>query len=292
MSETQNIQWFPGHMQKTRKKIKQSLTLVDAVAEIVDARIPVSSRNPDLAGIIENKPRLIILNKSDMADKAATEEWIREYKRQGIIAVPFDAKNSRGMNEFIKAVKTLLAKKLETYAEKGMVGRTLKVMVVGIPNVGKSSFINRMAKQNKAKVENRPGVTRDNQWVKIDNNIELLDTAGVLWPKFEDKTVAERLAFTGAVKDQILDIEKLAFQLVEYLKNHYPERLVERYKIDVSGDDIYELMLRIGKKRGMLISGGEIDTERTANMLIDEYRSGKLGLITIEHASDGGNLDA
>lgn len=286
MGETQNIQWFPGHMQKTRKKIKQSLTLVDAVAEIVDARIPVSSRNPDLAGIIENKPRIIILNKSDMADKTATDEWIIEYKKQGIIAVAFDAKSGKGINEFVKAVKTLLSDKLDSYAAKGMVGRTLKVMVVGIPNVGKSSFINRMANRVKTKVENRPGVTRDNKWVRIDNNIELLDTAGVLWPKFEDKVVAERLAFTGAVKDQILDTEKLAYQLVEYLKNHYPERLVERYKIDVSGDDIYELMLRIGKKRGMLISGGEIDTERTSNMLIDEYRSGKLGLITVEHATD------
>lgn len=288
MSETQNIQWFPGHMQKTRKKIKQSLTLVDAVAEIVDARIPVSSRNPDLAGIIENKPRLIILNKSDMADKNATDEWIKEYKRQGIIAIPFDAKSGKGMNEFVRAVKTLLADKLEAYANKGMVGRTLKVMVVGIPNVGKSSFINRMANRVKAKVENRPGVTRDNQWVRVDNNIELLDTAGVLWPKFEDKDVAERLAFTGAVKDQILDTEKLAFQLVDYMKNHYPERIKERYKIAELCDDTYELMLLIGRKRGMLISGGEIDTERTANMLIDEYRSGKLGLITIEHASDRG----
>ena len=216
MSDTQqSIQWFPGHMAKTRRKIKEILPLIDAVAEVVDARIPMSSRNPELKSLIGDKPHIILLNKCDMADKAVTDGWIKYYKSQSIAAIPIDCKSGKGLNAFKDTVKTVLADRLETYAKKGMVGKPLRVMVVGIPNVGKSSFINRIAGNTKAKVENRPGVTRGNQWFTIDKQLELLDTPGVLWPKFEDQTVGERLAFTGAVKDRILDTELLVMRLLE-----------------------------------------------------------------------------
>ena len=224
MSDTQqSIQWFPGHMAKTRRKIKEILPLIDAVAEVVDARIPMSSRNPELKSLIGDKPHIILLNKCDMADKAVTDGWIKYYKSQSIAAIPIDCKSGKGLNAFKDTVKTVLADRLETYAKKGMVGKPLRVMVVGIPNVGKSSFINRIAGNTKAKVENRPGVTRGNQWFTIDKQLELLDTPGVLWPKFEDQTVGERLAFTGAVKDRILDTELLAMRLLENLSADYRE---------------------------------------------------------------------
>ena len=282
MSEIQNIQWFPGHMAKTRRKIKEILPLIDAVAEVVDARIPISSRNPELKGLIGEKPLIILLNKCDMADEKATEEWIKYYKAEGITAIALDCKTGKGINLFKGTVKTALADRLKYYAEKGMVGKPLRVMVVGIPNVGKSSFINRIAGNNKAKAENRPGVTRGNQWFTIDKQLELLDTPGVLWPKFEDKTVGEHLAFTGAVKDNILDTELLAMRLLELLKNTAPEKLAARYgELDLSGDG-YDLLCEVGKKRGMLIRGGETDTERAANMLLEEYRACKIGRITLE----------
>ncbi|MGN0492489.1 MAG: ribosome biogenesis GTPase YlqF [Acutalibacteraceae bacterium] len=282
MSDTQNIQWFPGHMAKTRRKIKEILPLIDAVAEVVDARIPVSSRNPELKSLIGEKPLIILLNKCDMADEKATEEWIKYYKAQGITAIALDCKTGKGINQFKGTVKTALADRLNYYAEKGMVGKPLRVMVVGIPNVGKSSFINRIAGNNKAKAENRPGVTRGNQWFTIDKQLELLDTPGVLWPKFEDKTVGEHLAFTGAVKDNILDTELLAVRLLELLKNTAPEKLTARYgELDLEQDG-YDLLCDIGKKRGMLIRGGETDTERAANMLLEEYRACKIGRITLE----------
>lgn len=282
MSETQNIQWFPGHMAKTRRKIKEILPLIDAVAEVVDARIPVSSRNPELKSLIGEKPLIILLNKCDMADEKATEEWIKYYKAEGITAIALDCKTGKGINLFKGTVKTALADRLKYYAEKGMVGKPLRVMVVGIPNVGKSSFINRIAGNNKAKAENRPGVTRGNQWFTIDKQLELLDTPGVLWPKFEDKTVGEHLAFTGAVKDNIIDTELLAMRLLELLKNTAPEKLTARYgELDLSGDG-YDLLCEVGKKRGMLIRGGETDTERAANMLLEEYRACKIGRITLE----------
>lgn len=287
MSEMQNIQWFPGHMKKTERQIKESLSLVDAVAEIVDARIPVSSRNPELAGIVADKPRLILLNKCDIADKKATDKWIEKYAKEGIPAIPVDCRSGRGTENFIKTVKTLLAKKLESYDKKGMVGKPLRVMVVGIPNVGKSSFINRMSKMVKAKVADRPGVTRGNQWFRIDERLELLDTPGVLWPKFDDQKVGERLAFTGAVKDGILDVELLAVRLIECMLNDYPDRLNERYSVNVSDtQDAYDLLCLIGKKRGMLVRGGEVDSERAAIMLLDEYRGGKLGNLTLEMPED------
>ena len=282
IDNTQSIQWFPGHMTKARRKIKEVLPLIDAVAEVVDARIPLSSRNPELKDIIGDKPHIILLNKCDMADKAVTEEWIRYYKTQNITAIALDCKTGKGLNAFKDTVKTALADKLEAYRQKGMVGKPLIVMVVGIPNVGKSSFINKIAGNTKAKVENRPGVTRGNQWFTIDKQLELLDTPGVLWPKFEDKTVGEHLAFTGAVKDRVLDTELLAMRLLEILAENYRDLLTKRYG-DIDFDcDSYELLCRIGKKRGMVIRGGETDTERAANMLLEEYRNCKIGFITLE----------
>ncbi len=278
----QSIQWFPGHMAKTRRKIKEILPLIDAVAEVVDARIPGSSRNPEIGELIEGKPHIILLNKCDMADKSVTDKWIEYYKSQGITAIAVDCKSGKGLQNFKSTVKTVLADKLESYAKKGMVGKPLRVMVVGIPNVGKSSFINKIAGGGKAKVENRPGVTRGNQWFSIDKQLELLDTPGVLWPKFEDKTVGERLAFTGAVKDRVLDVELLAMRLLEVLSENYPELLTARYgELDFSLNS-YDLLSLIGKKRGMVIRGGETDTERAANMLLEEYRNCKIGLISLE----------
>ncbi len=286
MSEMQNIQWFPGHMTKTKRKIAEILPIIDAVAEIVDARIPISSRNPDLMGLIKDKPLLILLNKCDMADPVETAKWISFYKKNGIPAIPVDCKTGKGVSEFKDKVKELLAHKLESYKAKGMVGKPLRVMVVGIPNVGKSTFINRMAGASRLKAENRPGVTRGNQWVTIDKQLELLDTPGVLWPKFEDKTVGEHLAFTGAVKDAVLDIELLAMRLLENLSENYRELLTNRFgELDFSLDS-YDLLSLVGKKRGMVIRGGETDTERAANMLLEEYRNCKIGKITLERIND------
>ena len=285
MSEMQNIQWFPGHMTKTKRQIQASLKLVDAVAEIIDARIPISSRNPDLARIIQNKPRIILMNKCDMANQTATKMWIDYFKNQGITAIAVDCKSGRGLNQCAPSVNKVMSSKIERLKEKGMVNPTIRIMIVGIPNVGKSSFINKMVKKNRAKVEDRPGVTRGNQWYTIAKNLEMLDTPGVLWPKFDDKTVGEHLAFTGAVKDQILDIELLAVRLLDFIKKLAPADFLTRFKLDntiIQSLDSYELLRVIGKKRGMLITGGQIDTERAAIMLLDEFRSAKLGRITVE----------
>lgn len=285
MSEMQTIQWFPGHMTKTKRQIQSSLKLVDAVAEIIDARIPVSSRNPDLAKLVQNKPRVILLNKCDMANQTATKMWIDYFKKQNLVAIPVDCKSGRGLDKFAPAVNTVMSHKIARLKEKGMVNPTIRIMIVGIPNVGKSSFINKMVKKNRAKVEDRPGVTRGNQWYTIAKNLEMLDTPGVLWPKFDDKTVGEHLAFTGAVKDQILDIELLAVRLLDFIKELKPDDFITRFKLeneDIKNIDSYELLKMIGKKRGMLVSGGEIDTERAAIMLLDEFRSAKLGRITVE----------
>lgn len=281
----QTIQWFPGHMTKTKRQIQSSLKLVDAVAEIIDARIPVSSRNPDLAKLVQNKPRVILLNKCDMANQTATKMWIDYFKKQNLVAIPVDCKSGRGLDKFAPAVNTVMSHKIARLKEKGMVNPTIRIMIVGIPNVGKSSFINKMVKKNRAKVEDRPGVTRGNQWYTIAKNLEMLDTPGVLWPKFDDKTVGEHLAFTGAVKDQILDIELLAVRLLDFIKELKPADFITRFKLeneDIENIDSYELLKMIGKKRGMLVSGGEIDTERAAIILLDEFRSAKLGRITVE----------
>ena len=279
----QVIQWFPGHMAKTRRKITESLSMVDAVVEIVDARIPVSSRNPELAGIIVNKPLLVLLNKCDVADPVATAKWVKWFEKQGIKALAVDCRSGKGINIVVPTVKELLKEKIEQNIAKGMVGKPLRVMVAGIPNVGKSSFINRLAKGNRAKVEDRPGVTRGNQWFSVEKGLELLDTPGVLWPKFEDPAVGLKLAFTGAVKDAVLDIETLAVEFLKATAKEYKGLLDARYKTDIDIEaEPYDVLCAIGKKRGMVIRGGEIDTERAAVMLMDEYRAGTIGKMTLE----------
>lgn len=277
------VQWFPGHMARTRRQIKESLPLVDAVVEIVDARVPVSSRNPELPELIGQKPLMVILNKCDLADENATHRRISELGKQGVTAIAVDCRSGKGLNAFAPTVRRMLADKIETNAQKGMAGKPLRLMVVGIPNTGKSSFINRMAGKNKAKVADKPGVTRQNQWFGIGNGIELLDTPGVLWPKFDDPDVGLRLAFIGSVKDTILDIELIAARFLTIMNENYPERIKERYKLDFSPEsEEFERLELLARKRGMLISGGEPDTERAAVMLLDEYRAGKLGRITLD----------
>lgn len=286
-SQKQVVQWFPGHMAKTRRLIKESLRLVDGVLEVIDARIPYSSSNPELAELISGKPRIVLLNKCDLADKTVTKNWIEYYKKIGVAAIPVDCRSGKGLNAFPGTVKTVLADKIKSNEEKGMAGNPLRLMVVGIPNTGKSSFINRMAGAAKAKVADKAGVTRHNQWFAIGNGIELLDTPGVLWPKFDDPKVGDRLAFIGSVKDEILDCELLAVRLLEVMQERYPERLSERYKIsDFSDLQAWEVLELIGKKRGNIMRGGEIDTERTSVMLLDEYRGGKLGVISLEAPED------
>ena len=280
--DIRNIQWFPGHMTRTRRKIQESLKLVDAAVEIVDARIPMSSRNPEMDSLTAGKPRLIILNKADLADEVATKGWMAYFRSQGIATLAVDCKSGRGCNQFHNALRELLSDLVEKWESKGA-HRAIRAMIVGIPNVGKSSFINRMNKGGKAKVEDRPGVTRQNQWFVIEGGTQLLDTPGVLWPKFDDQTVAMRLAFTGAIKDAVLDIEEMACELLGVLRAGYPDTLIERYKVsEPLNEDNWELLQEIGRKRGMLIAGGEINTERAAIMLLDEYRGGKLGRITLE----------
>lgn len=289
MSDIQNVQWFPGHMAKTRRQIEKSLKLVDIVAEIIDARIPVSSRNPVLKNIIGSKAKLILMNKCDMADPKETEKWVNTYKSNGVTALPVDCKTGKGLNALLPAAKSVLSEQIAAWNRKGMVGRPVRIMVVGIPNVGKSSLINRMCKGGgigKADVQDRPGVTRENKWFTIGKGFELLDTPGVLWPKFEDKIVGERLAFTGAVKDEVVDIEGLACRFLEEIAPIYPKAVDNRYGVeiqDIQNMPGHEILEIIGKKRGMLVSGGGINTERAAIAVIDEFRSGKLGRITLEH---------
>ena len=285
MSSNQNIQWFPGHMTKTKRMIEASLKLVDAVVEIKDARIPVSSTNPDIDSLVGSKPRLILLNKCDMADPAATAKWIDYYSKKGIRALAIDCRSGKGLSSVVPECRKLLKSYIEKKQARGIKNPSIRVMIVGIPNVGKSSFINKVVKQNRAKVEDRPGVTRGNQWFTLDRGFELLDTPGVLWPKFEDQLVGERLAFTGAVKDQILDTELLAVRLLDLLKDIKPQKFMERFSLDadtVADIDSYELLELIGRKRGMLISGGEVNTERASAMLLDEFRDARLGRITLE----------
>ncbi len=280
MSDVGNIQWFPGHMTKTRRLIEADLKMVDAVVEITDARIPESSRNPILDELVRDKPRIMIMNKCDYADDAATARWKQFYEKQGITVITCDCRSGKGINKFLPAVKNLLSDLMERRKKRGMIGKALRLMVVGIPNVGKSSFINRMAKTKKTKVGDRPGVTRGKQWVAIDKDVELLDMPGILWPKFDDQTAAQRLAFTGAIKDDVMDTEALARALGELLLQDYPDLIKSRYKIAGEGDVLTE----IARARGMLVSGGEPDTERAAAALLDEYRGGRIGRITIEQA--------
>jgi len=281
---TQNIQWFPGHMTKTKRQIERDLRLVDAVAEILDARIPVSSRNPDIAALTADKPRLILLNKCDMADVNATKRWVDALTTENTRAIPVDCKSGKGVDRFVPALSELLSARIAAYRAKGMLNPTVRVMIVGIPNVGKSTLINRLAGRNKANSADRPGVTRGNQWFTVAKGFELLDTPGVLWPKFDDQTVGERLAFTGAIKDNIMDMELLAIRLLDLLKELKTPQFIERYAL--TDDDLtlpsYELLSVIAAHRGMLISGGEPDTERASAAILDEFRAAKLGRITLE----------
>lgn len=277
-----NIQWYPGHMTKTRRQIEADLKQVDAVCEIVDARIPVSSRNPDIDSICGNKPRIIVLNRMDLADPAATKKWSQYFRNKGMAVLTTDCKSKRGISDFTPAARQACAEKLQRDAAKGM-NRPLRVMVVGIPNVGKSTLINQISGRKGAKAENRPGVTRGKQWVTVDSGLQLLDTPGILWPKFEDPEVGIMLAFTGAVKEGVIDIEELACRLMELLNQYYPQTLLERYKVEASqGTPGYELLEMAGRKRGFLLARGEIHTERMAKVLLDEFRSGKLGKFTLE----------
>ena len=281
--DTMNIQWYPGHMTKTRRMIEADVKLVDAVCEILDARIPIASRNPDIDAICGAKPRIIILNRIDMADPGMTKKWAEYFKSRGFAVVQTDCKTKKGISSFLPAVRQLLSDKLAWYAEKGQVGRPLKLMVVGIPNVGKSTFINQVSGRKGAKAENRPGVTRGKQWITVDQGLLLLDTPGILWPKFEDPAVGMRLAYTGAVKEDVIDTETLACHFIELLAKYYPQTLLERYKLEAPEDaDGYELLQLAGRKRGYLVSGGEVSTERMAKALMDDYRSGKLGRLTLE----------
>jgi len=285
-SDNMNIQWYPGHMTKTRRQMEADLKQVDAVCEIVDARIPISSRNPDIDSICGNKPRIIILNRMDLADPAATKRWAEYFKKRGIAAVATDCKSRKGIADFQPAVRSVLKEKIERNAAKGM-NKALRIMIVGIPNVGKSTLINQISGRKGAKAENRPGVTRGKQWVTVDNSLLLLDTPGILWPKFEDPQVGMMLAYTGAVKEGVIDIEELACRLMQLLHKRYPQALKDRYGIEAEPDTAgYELLELAARKRGYLVSGGEINSERMAKVLLDEYRSGKLGKFTLEEPED------
>ncbi len=283
---TDVIQWFPGHMAKTRRLMKENLKNVDVVIELLDARIPRSSRNPEIEKLTEGKPLLTLLNKSMLADPDMTENWIVQYKKKENVCLAVDCVSGKGMDKLMPAIRTLLADKLERYAAKGMTGRKLRAMVVGIPNVGKSSLINRLSGGKKAKVENRPGVTLTPQWVSTSMGLDLMDMPGVLWPRFDHRETGENLAITGAIKDDVVEIESLAIALCKRLREAYPAQLATRYKLEWS-DEVtamsdYELFEYIGRKRGFLISGGEVNTERTANMLLDEFRAAKIGRITLD----------
>ena len=285
-----NIQWYPGHMTKTRRMIQDQMKHMDAVCEILDARVPLSSRNPDVEELTAGKPRLIVLNRVDLADPAATKRWAAWFRGRGFAVLEANARQGQGTAKFAGAVRELLADKLAAYAGKGQAGRMIRVMILGIPNVGKSTFINQVAKRKTAKAEDRPGVTRGKQWVPVDPSLELLDTPGMLWPKFDDPEVGVKLACTGAVRDEIMDLEELACRLMELLGRRYPQALLDRYKMETDeGDSGYDLLTKAGRKRGFLLRGGEVDTERMARILLDEFRGGKLGRFTLEEPEGTAN---
>lgn len=282
----QNLQWYPGHMAKTRRLIEENLKYIDVVVEILDARIPFSGRNPNFDDIIRSKPRLLVMNKSDLADKELTKSWIDAYKSQGLTVIPISCTTGAGINRVTAEARALIQDKINREKEKGR-NRTLKIMMVGIPNVGKSSLINRLIGKASTKTGDRPGVTRGKQWLRLKGDIELLDTPGILPPKFEDQEVAKRLAYTGAIKDEIMNTELLSYSLCEYLRDNYSELLCARYKLDtIEGLEGYKILEKIGKKRGFVVSGGEIDMERAANMVLDELRGAKIGNITLERPDD------
>lgn len=285
-----SINWYPGHMAKTKRQIVEDSKLIDVVIEILDARIPKSSQNPDIADITKNKKRIIVLNKSDLADEKETKKWIEHFKQKNIIAIEADSNQGKGITEVNKAIERIMEEELKNQNEKGRIRKTIRVMIVGIPNVGKSSFINRISKKTTMIVGNKPGVTKQKQWIRIGNQIELLDTPGVLWPKFESEEVGLNLAYTGSIKDDVLERTEVAYTLIQYLDKNYPEKLYEKYKITtediekIKDNQQYylELMYLIGRKRGALISGGNIDEEKVANIVLDDFKNGKIGKITLE----------
>ena len=289
-----NINWYPGHMAKTKKQIIQDLKLIDIVIELLDARIPISSQNPNIAEITKNKNKIIVLNKCDLSDDRQNKLWVEYFKKKNISAVLVDANSGKGIDECIRQIEKIMQVDLDAHAEKGRTGRKIRAMILGIPNVGKSSFINRISKRTTAGVGNKPGVTKQKQWIRINEKIELLDTPGVLWPKFESEEVALHLCFTGSIKEEILDKLEIAYQLTKFLLENYRKKLCERYKLDEEfieqtlkqdqpeNNNIYEIMLEIGKKRGCIMSGGRIDEEKTSRLILDEFKNGKLGKITIE----------
>lgn len=284
-----NVQWFPGHMAKTRRLITESLSLTDIVLEVLDARLPLSSRNPEIDALTAGKPRLALLNKADLADPAGTDAWLAWFAARGQPVMAVDSAHARSMDAVAARVRELLRDKLQRQREKGMTGRSIKVMVVGIPNAGKSSFINKLAGRASTITGDRPGVTRGKQWVRLKNGLELLDMPGILWPRFENEQTGLRLAFAGSIKDEIMDTEELACHLLDYLRVRYPALLAARYKLADDAVELpgYELLEAIGRKRGFVVSGGEIDTERAANIFLDEFRGGKLGRITLEWPGEG-----
>ena len=285
--QVDNLSWFPGHMTKTRRMITAEIKNMDAVCEILDARIPLSSRNPDVDELTAGKPRLVVLNRVDQADPGETRRWAAYFRGKGYAVLEANAKGGAGTARFAAAVRELLRDKLAAWADRGQVGRTVRVMVLGIPNVGKSTFINKVAHRKTARAEDRPGVTRSKQWVPVDSTLELLDTPGILWPRFDDPEVGKRLAFTGAIKDDVVDMEELACCLMDYLSRRYAPVLAERYKIEVEPEDSgYDLLEKAGRKRGFLMRGAQVDTQRMARVLLDEFRGGKLGRFTLETVED------
>lgn len=290
MENRQNstINWYPGHMAKTRRQIAEDLKLIDVVIELLDARIPISSKNPDISEITKNKNRIILLNKSDLSDDVQNNKWLEYYKKQGYSAILTDSNSGKGIDQTLREINKLMEDKLESEAKKGRIGKNIRVMILGIPNVGKSSFINRISKKTSAAVGNKPGVTKQKQWIRIANNIELLDTPGVLWPKFESEEVGLNLSYTGSIKDEILEKTEVAYQLLIFLYKNYRKELLERYKIEDFSEEseeretILKLMDTVGKKRGAIVSGGQVDLERVANLVLDDFRSGKIGKITLE----------
>ena len=289
-----NINWYPGHMAKTRKQIQEDLKLVDIVVELLDARIPRASQNPDIANITKGKKKLVVLNKCDLADEKENKEWIKFFENKGIPAVLTDSNSGKGIEECIRKIEKLMQEEKENQIQKGRRGRKIRVMILGIPNVGKSSFINRMSKRTTAGVGNKPGVTKQKQWIRINDKVELLDTPGVLWPKFESEEVALNLAFTGSIKEEVIERVEIAYQLTKFLLYNYRKMLCDRYRLNnewvekilnqdqEENSNIYEIMLEIGKKRGCIVSGGNVDEEKTSKIILDEFKNGKLGRITIE----------
>ena len=289
-----SINWYPGHMAKTMKQIEADLRIVDIVIELLDARIPIASQNPEIANKIKNRKKLVVLNKADLADEKTNQKWVNYFENQGIPAVLVDSNSGKGIDKFIKKIEEVMQEMLEGQASKGRIGRKIRAMILGIPNVGKSSFINRISKRTTAEVGNKPGVTKQKQWIRINEKIELLDTPGVLWPKFENEDVALKLAFTGTIKETVLRKTEIAYQLVKFLLENYRERLAQRYGLNLEyiqttlereqpeNFNIYEIMLEIGKKRGCIISGGNIDEEKTAKIILDEYKNGKFGKVSLE----------